>query len=282
MIVLCNIGTNAEVFNPQVLYALKCNNKDSIKTCYHCHKHAELSYVLSGTTNYTINNSIYKLKKGDFIIFNPGVYHEEFLTPGEQVSELHMGFDNLSIEGLPKNFLLKENSSPVVHLKKYRKEFDGCIHQIISEQAKNEPGFDIVLKSLSMNLLVLLLRETYCDEEVQQTESLSFNSSDKSTIVRTIIAYMNEKYTEEISLDKMAKTTYLSPVYISKIFKEETGYSPINYLINIRLQKAKQLLESGNSSVKAAAESVGYNDAYYFSKLFKKYYGYPPSKISAR
>jgi AraC-like DNA-binding protein len=282
VIVLCNIGTNAEIFNPQVLYALKCDNKDFVKTCYHSHKHVELSYILSGTVTYNINNSIYKLKKGDFLIFNPGVYHEEFLSPGEHVSELHMGFDNLNLEGLPKNFLLRENASSVVHLKKYHKEFDGCIHQIITEQAKNEPGFDIILKSLSMSLLVLLLRETYCEDEVQETGSLSFNSSDKSSIVRTIISYMNEKYTEEISLDKMAKTTYLSPVYISKIFKEETGYSPINYLINIRLQKAKQLLETGSTSVKLAAESVGYNDAYYFSKLFKKYYGYPPSKISVR
>lgn len=279
---MCNVGTNADVFNPQVLYSLKCKNKDFMKTCYHSHHHAELSYVLSGTVTYNINNSIYKLKKGDFLIFNPGVYHEENLSPGEQVSELHLGFDNIYLEGLPRNYLLKETASPVVRLKKYNKEFDDIIHQIINEQAKNEPGFDIVLKSLSMRLLVLLLRETYCDDEFEESNSLSFNSSDKSSIVQTIVSYMNERYTEEISLDKMAKTTYLSPVYISKIFKEETGYSPINYLINIRLQKAKQLLEGGSISVKAAAESVGYNDAYYFSKLFKKYYGYPPSKLSVK
>ena len=279
---MCNVGTNADIFNPQILYALKCKNKDSIKTCYHCHRHPELSYVLSGSVTYNINNNLYRLKKGDFLVLNPGVYHEEYLAPGEQVSELHLGVDNINLEGFPKNFLIKENASPVVHLKKYDKEFDDCIHQIITEQAKNEPGIDIILKSLSMRLLVLLLRETYCDDEIEETDSLSFNSSDKSSIVQTIVSYMNERYTEEISLDKMAKTTYLSPVYISKIFKEETGYSPINYLINIRLQKAKQLLEEGRTSVKAAAESVGYNDAYYFSKLFKKYYGYPPSKLSVK
>jgi YesN/AraC family two-component response regulator len=70
---------------------------------------------------------------------------------------------------------------------------------------------------------------------------------------------------------------YLSPVYISKIFKEETGESPINYLIKIRLEKAKDILLNGNGgSIKSIANQVGYDDVYHFSKLFKKYYGISP------
>lgn len=175
--------------------------------------------------------------------------------------------------------MLKENSSSLVHLEKYSEEFDSLIHQIVAEKEKNEPGFDILLKSYSMQLIVLLLRETYYDGGMQEPSPLSFKTSEKSTIVRTIIAYMNKNYNEDISLDKVAKTTYLSPAYISKVFKEETGYSPINYLISIRLKKSRELLESGNISVKEAAEQVGYKDAYYFSKLFKKYYGFSPSKL---
>ena len=71
---------------------------------------------------------------------------------------------------------------------------------------------------------------------------------------------------------------YLSPFYISKIFKSETGDTPINRLIDIRLEKAKQLLEEGGSIQEVAAE-VGYEDAYHFSKLFKKHYGVSPSKV---
>ena len=68
---------------------------------------------------------------------------------------------------------------------------------------------------------------------------------------------------------------YLSPVYISKIFKEETGESPIRYLIKIRLEKA--ILEKENcGSVRNVSLAVGYEDVYYFSKLFKKYYGIAP------
>ena len=85
---------------------------------------------------------------------------------------------------------------------------------------------------------------------------------------------------EDISLDKISKNMYLSPVYISKIFKEETGTSPINYLIQIRLEKAKQILEKDTMPINMVAKAVGYEDAYYFSKLFKKYYGMSPSTYS--
>ncbi|MDK2829384.1 MAG: hypothetical protein PWP67_2204 [Clostridium butyricum] len=84
-----------------------------------------------------------------------------------------------------------------------------------------------------------------------------------------------------ISLDDMSRNMYLSSVYISKVFKEKTGESPINYLINLRLEKAKDLLLSTESPVKVIAQAVGYTDAYYFSKLFKKYYGYSPCKFRA-
>ena len=76
---------------------------------------------------------------------------------------------------------------------------------------------------------------------------------------------------------------YLSPFYISKIFKSEIGDTPIRHLINIRLEKAKELLESGSgSSIQAVAAMVGYDDAYHFSKLFKKRYGISPSQAKKK
>jgi YesN/AraC family two-component response regulator len=65
------------------------------------------------------------------------------------------------------------------------------------------------------------------------------------------------------------------------VFKDQTGESPINYLINLRLEKAKNLLVSTESPIKSIAQAVGYKDAYYFSKLFKKYCGHSPCKFRA-
>ena len=72
---------------------------------------------------------------------------------------------------------------------------------------------------------------------------------------------------------------YLSPFYISRIFKSETGSAPIRHLIRIRLEKARELLEGGyQGSIQEVAALVGYDDAYHFSKLYKKHYGVSPSQ----
>ena len=95
-----------------------------------------------------------------------------------------------------------------------------------------------------------------------------------------IVNYFSDHYAEKISLDQIAENMYLSPFYISRIFKSETGDTPIRYLIDIRLEHAKEILESGNyTSIQEVAAQVGYDDAYHFSKLFKKKYDVPPSKI---
>ena len=95
-----------------------------------------------------------------------------------------------------------------------------------------------------------------------------------------MLNYFEDHYSEKISLDQIAENMYLSPFYISKIFKSETGDTPIRHLINIRLEKAKELLEGGcDGSIQEVAASVGYDDAYHFSKLFKKHFGISPSQV---
>ena len=134
-----------------------------------------------------------------------------------------------------------------------------------------------MLKAQLMKMLLLIIRELSGEEMQEKQNSYNFESYNKSYVVRRIITYLDENYASKISLDKIAQNMYLSPVYISKIFKEETGESPINYLIKIRLEKARDILVSGEGgSIKAIANSVGYDDVYHFSKLFKKHYGISP------
>jgi len=137
-------------------------------------------------------------------------------------------------------------------------------------------GKYFMLKTHLMQMLLLVMREITGEENSDQ-KSCTFESYNKSYAVNRIINYLNENYDQKISLEQIAHNMYLSPVYISKIFKEETGESPINYLIKIRLEKARDiLLNADGGSIKNIANLVGYEDVYHFSKLFKKYYGISP------
>lgn len=97
-----------------------------------------------------------------------------------------------------------------------------------------------------------------------------------SSAVRKAIKYMEEYYTEPISLTEVADYVSLSSEYLSKIFKEETGVKFVVYLNNLRLKEAINLLEKTNLKVYEIAEKVGYSNMSYFSTVFKKNFGKNP------
>lgn len=91
-------------------------------------------------------------------------------------------------------------------------------------------------------------------------------------ITQQVIDYLENNYWRKVSLEEAARTVYLNPVYLSAIFKQETGYTFSEYLTLLRMEKAKKLL-AAQFSVKEVAGKVGYADCNYFCRVFKKVTG---------
>lgn len=107
-------------------------------------------------------------------------------------------------------------------------------------------------------------------ENKKQESSLS--------IVEKAKEYMKENYSKDLSLDEVSKVVNISPYYFSKLFKEEDGTNFIDYLTEIRMDKAKMLLMDKNLSMKEICVAVGYADPNYFSRTFKKNVGVTPTE----
>lgn len=97
-------------------------------------------------------------------------------------------------------------------------------------------------------------------------------------VVRKIKNIINERYMENISVAMLSEEVYLTPNYISLIFKRETGETIVEYLTRVRMEAAKKLLETSELKVFEIAEMVGYENSNYFSTVFKKYTGIYPGK----
>lgn len=276
---MCDLKINLDSFNPKVLYTFEKKYSDGCTSvAVHNHDFLSIIYILSGSCTYNINDIPYKVKKGDIIILNPEVNHGKFISSSDLI-EFHAGFENITIKGLPKNHLVDNMVTPVITSSMYESDFIKCCSDILNEQSRNELGSELLLKALGMKLLVILLRALNENKISREKGIINVETYDKLSIVNTITEFINDNYMKELSLDIISQNMYLSPAYISKIFKEETGESPINYLIKVRLSKAEEYLREGDYSIKEVSHTVGYSDAYHFSKLFKKYYGYPPSNI---
>ena len=91
-------------------------------------------------------------------------------------------------------------------------------------------------------------------------------------------SYIQENFQKDLSLDEVSRQMDLSPYYFSKLFKEETGSNFVEYVTNLRIGRAKELLTKEDGSMKEICASVGYSDPNYFSRIFKKNTGVTPTE----
>lgn len=268
-----------EELNPTFLYTWKGTRHEDERN-YHSHDHLEVAFVLSGTGRYHIEEEIYDIQEGDLIILNPGVKHQALFVKEAEIptTEFFVGFSDIQISGFPQNFLPVPDGGYMLHTTgDLRQKIFKICSSMEAEKAVCREGRYLMLKAYLMQLLILVIREQCAP--VASGGGYAFESTGKKYVVEQILNYFEDHYNEKISLDQIAENMYLSPFYISRIFKSETGDTPIRHLINIRLEKARELLEGGYvESIQEVAAMVGYDDAYHFSKLFKKHYGITPSQ----
>nr|WP_240548425.1 AraC family transcriptional regulator [Paenibacillus lignilyticus] len=124
----------------------------------------------------------------------------------------------------------------------------------------------------------LLLQELLCEfleqgDEVRLRQSEAGGSLDK---VSQVLAYLEHHLADDVRLDQLAELVHFHPNYFISVFKSVTGCSPIQYLNQRRMEKAKQWMQSTDMSVSEAAERTG-SSLYQFSKMFKQHTGVSPS-----
>lgn len=115
------------------------------------------------------------------------------------------------------------------------------------------------------------------------TDAVEYIKRNKNTkasqLIEKVKKYILDNYhDDELDINKMAKSLFVNYGHLCFIFKRETGITINEYLTKFRIKKAKELIDSGNQLVVGVAKKVGYADANYFGKCFKKYYGLAPSK----
>lgn len=139
-------------------------------------------------------------------------------------------------------------------------------------------AFDYLLKPLNKFELSKTLRKIKDELLSEQSQLNSERETATEDIVKSIIQFLQKNYASEINFSQIASDYNFSASYLTKIFREHTGTSPIKYLIEYRIKIAKSLLKDTNLTVKEIAEKTGFVDQFYFSKCFKNYCGITPSQ----
>ena len=100
-----------------------------------------------------------------------------------------------------------------------------------------------------------------------------------NSVIERAKEYIEKNFKKDISLDEVSQEVDMSSYYFSKLFKEVSGYNFIEYVTNMRIDRAKELLSDGRLSMKEICMEVGYGDPNYFSRIFKKCVGVTPTEF---
>jgi len=111
-----------------------------------------------------------------------------------------------------------------------------------------------------------------------QSAQKKYLPTEKINKISPALDYIAKNYNKNIKNDVLANLCNLSTVYFRKLFAENVGTSPIAYVHELRIKKAKEMLKSDHGSITDIAQSLGYLNIYDFSRAFKKYTGISPSK----
>ncbi|MBY9079145.1 helix-turn-helix transcriptional regulator [Paenibacillus sp. HN-1] len=255
---------------PKLLYAGQVSS--SAGWHFPGHKHDDLHeilYIREGSGYFTIGDRTYAVRKGDIVVYNRGVLHEERSLPDFPFGTYCCGFSNIEIEGLPLDRILPDDASPVINGGKYATEMEALMSVLFEESSMEEEGYQTICRGLLVSILTLIQRiaENGRLQEERAGDALALS----------IKEYLDRNFANSISLQMIAEHFHVDRYYLSHVFKKQYNDSPINYLINRRMGEAKRLLASTEMKVWEIAKLVGYENANYFSMLFAKFMGETPS-----
>lgn len=147
-----------------------------------------------------------------------------------------------------------------------------------TKQAIRTGTMDYLLKPVNPDELIELLKKAVKRSKTETENDTKRNSIEKSLAAK-IKLYIEENYDKQISIDFLSQKFYASRECILKKFKSAYRMGVYEYVMKLRMEKAHYLLVHYDFQIQEISDKIGFNDSNYFSKAFKKYFGYPPTQV---
>jgi len=254
---------NVIIFKPNYII-----NKQFQLSCYHfiiSSMNANLPNIIVDNKKCAVeNNKIFSTNPGQVIlgveekVVEPYIslfIHPDFLSG---VSEFMYG----------KSKVCFDNISSI-----YSNDLISYTNLFIKEFQNKHSGYEFILQSITLQIVIHLLR--HCKSNIKLSE-LQKNHSKKDNINK-VIDFLKSAYNYDFSLQQLSSIANLSPYHFLRIFKAETGKTPYNYLMDIKIENCKELLKGDQYSITEIALACGFNSPSHFSSVFKKRVGVTPS-----
>lgn len=259
---------------------------------FHRHEYMQINYIYRGKGVHMVNHGEFDIVKGDIFVIPPYVPHcIKSSDSSFQIFEFEFepGFINQNFERIENTksffdfaylepFLVHEcQIKPRLNLTgKFQLEVETILEETLLEYRERNPGYQLMIKSLLLKLLVQLGREFVRD--LKNAESRPVYERHRDAIFGAL-KFIDEHYNEELSVEDVAKKFMLSSSYFSYLFKSITAKTFTEYLTSLRISKAMEMLKETDEKVLDICYQVGFNNINHFNRVFRQYVGLSPLKF---
>ncbi len=246
----------------------------------HIHDEMELLRVKCGSFCCTVNGTIYELCPGDIILITERTPHSTInLEENTDTQVLQFNPDYFSGETMPdtcrylSRFINIDKSSVTVfpYNAPMTAELSAYFDAILNELTHHNTGYELYIKANILSILAFLSRTHIL------TDSSDLFDENMVKKILPALNYINDHYTEQITLQQISSVMNLNSSYFCRLFKQTTNSTFIEYVNFIRICKSEGLLLTRQDSVAQIAFEIGFSSVTYFNKIFKKYKGCTPT-----
>lgn len=259
-------GQEEEDFYLHHLYRTKPFERTS-----HVHRTYEIYYQILGQRNYFIKDGTYPVSPGDLVFIDKYEVHKasDCGPPGQERIVLNFSESYACADGslLSSEVLeLFRAHPPVCRMKPQEQAFvQSLFDKMTKEIVKREPGFEVYLRILLIELLLFSSRLMRGQAAAEDGKPNAVHQK-----VSRIVQHINEHYSEPLPLSETARLFNLSPYYVSRTFKEVTGFTFVEYVNLTRIKEAQRLLRETSGKIIEIAAAVGMENIGHFDRTFKK------------
>lgn len=230
------------------------------------HDFYELYYLLHGERRYFIHDAHMLVQARDLVWIPPQMLHRTLDTGKPDHERILLQFhgrylkERLGMEPATLLEPLKAGCRLCPDVKE-QELIESILSRMIEENRKPSGTTPLYLASLLVQLLILIGRIAGKEAEKPRQEP---------TVWDEMIRYMHENYASPLSLNDVADRFYMSPFHVSRKFSQYTGFQFTEYLVWLRIKKARELLAESNARVVDVAHEAGFNNLAHFQRVFKR------------